>query len=43
MEKYGITFIRFTNKEIKYNMFGVILSLETKIEELKKEQNDLLI
>ena len=41
MEKYGITFIRFTNKEIKYNMFGVILSLETKIEELKKEQNDL--
>ena len=41
IEKYGITFIRFTNKEIKYNMFSVILSLETKIEELKKEQNDL--
>ena len=40
IEKYGVTFIRFSNKEIKYNMLSVISSLEAKIEELKKEQQD---
>ncbi|WP_236854622.1 endonuclease domain-containing protein [Capnocytophaga endodontalis] len=37
MEKYGLTFIRFSNEEIKTNMFSVVLSLESKIEELKRE------
>ena len=41
IEKYGVTFIRFTNKEIKYNMPDVIFSLDSKIEELKKGQNNL--
>ncbi|MDO5104710.1 endonuclease domain-containing protein [Capnocytophaga sp.] len=41
IEKYGITFIRFSNQEVKYNMLSVILSLEEKIEELKIEQENL--
>lgn len=41
MEKYGLTFIRFSNEEIKTNMFSVVLSLESKIEELKREKNIL--
>ncbi|GIJ94946.1 hypothetical protein CAPN002_21640 [Capnocytophaga stomatis] len=41
IEKYGVTFIRFSNEEVKYNMFSVILSLEEKIKELKKEQEDI--
>ncbi|MFJ1323492.1 endonuclease domain-containing protein [Capnocytophaga canis] len=41
IEKYGVTFIRFSNEEIKYNMFSVILSLEGKIKELKKEQENI--
>ena len=38
IEKYGVIFIRFSNEEIKNNMFSVILSLERKIEELKAER-----
>ena len=38
IEKYGVIFIRFSNEEIKNNMFSVILSLESKIEELKAER-----
>ena len=38
VEKYGVIFIRFSNEEIKNNMFSVILSLESKIEELKAER-----
>ena len=38
IEKYGVIFIRFSNEEIKNNMFSVILSLENKIEELKAER-----
>ena len=38
IEKYGVIFIRFSNEEIKNNMFSVILSLESKIEELKAEK-----
>ena len=38
MEKYGLTFIRFSNEEIKTSMFSVVLSLESKIEELKREK-----
>lgn len=41
MEKYGLTFVRFSNEEIKTNMFSVVLSLESKIEELKREKNTL--
>ena len=38
IEKYGVIFIRFSNEEIKNNMFSVILSLVSKIEELKAER-----
>ena len=38
IEKYGVIFIRFSNEEIKNNMFSVILSLESKREELKAER-----
>ena len=38
IEKYGVIFTRFSNEEIKNNMFSVILSLESKIEELKAER-----
>ena len=38
IEKYGVIFIRFSNEEIKNNMFSVILSLKSKIEELKAER-----
>ena len=41
MEKYGLTFIRFSNEEIKTSMFSVVLSSESKIEELKREKNIL--
>jgi len=34
LEKKGVTFIRFTNKELKYNMFNVLLTLEEKVNEL---------
>ena len=36
IEQRGITFIRFSNEDIKTNMFSVVLSLESKIDELKK-------
>ena len=36
IEQWGITFIRFSNGDIKTNMFSVVLSLESKIAELKK-------
>ena len=36
IEQWGITFIRFSNEDIKTNMFSVVLSLESKIAELKK-------
>ncbi|GAA0738868.1 endonuclease domain-containing protein [Gaetbulibacter jejuensis] len=34
LEKEGVVFIRFSDIEVKQNMFSVLLSLETKIEEL---------
>lgn len=36
IEQWGITFIRFSNEDIKTNMFSVVLSLESKIDKLKK-------
>ena len=41
IEKYGVIFIRFSNEEIKNNMFSVILSLESKIEELKENNTSI--
>jgi len=37
LEKEGVKFIRFSDAEIKNNMFSVLLSLETIIEELLNE------
>lgn len=34
LEKEGVTFIRFTNDEIKHHMFSVLLALEEKVKEL---------
>jgi len=36
IEGYGINFIRFSNEEIKKNMFSVLLALEEKIKELSE-------
>ena len=41
IEKWGVTFIRFSNEEIKTHMFSVILSLESKIEELKENNTSI--
>ena len=32
LESYGITFLRFTDLDIKKNMFSVLLSIEQKVE-----------
>ena len=37
LEKEGVKFIRFTDLEIKKEMFSVLHGLENKIEELKNE------
>lgn len=36
IEKYNIKFIRFSDADVKNNMFSVLLSLEVVINELKK-------
>ena len=36
LENYGISFLRFTEKEVKRDMRNVIRALEGKIEELRK-------
>nr|WP_314784007.1 DUF559 domain-containing protein [uncultured Capnocytophaga sp.] len=41
IEKWEVTFIRFSNEEIKTHMFSVILSLESKIEELKENNTSI--
>lgn len=38
LEKEGVQFLRFTNEEIKKELFSVLLVLEQKINELIKEQ-----
>ena len=35
LEKYGVEFLRFSDYDIKKNMFSVLLSLEAEIERLK--------
>ena len=37
LEKEGVKFIRFTDLEIKKEMFSVLHALESKIEELLNE------
>ena len=37
LEKLGVNFIRFDDKEVKRNMSMVLLALENKIEQLKEE------
>ena len=37
LEKLGVTFIRFSDLEVKNNMFSVLLILENEIEELLKK------
>lgn len=34
LEAYGVTFLRFSNEEIKKNMFSVLLIIEEKVKEL---------
>ena len=34
LEKYGVIFLRFTDLEVKKEMFSVMLQLEQKVEEL---------
>ena len=34
LEAYGVTFLRFTNEEVKKNMFSVLLVIEEKVKEL---------
>lgn len=36
LEIYGVRFIRFSDGEVKNNMFSVILALEEKVKELTK-------
>lgn len=36
LEEYGVKFLRFSNKEIKYHMFSVLLEIEEKVKELSK-------
>jgi len=37
LEKYGVTFLRFSNDEVKKNMFSVLLVIEETVDRLKKE------
>lgn len=37
LESLGVKFIRFEDKAVKQNMHYVLIALENKIEELKKE------
>ncbi|MEZ4968417.1 MAG: ribonuclease P protein component [Flavobacteriaceae bacterium] len=39
LEKYGVEFIRFTDNEIKQNIFSVVLALEEKVKECTKAKN----
>ena len=34
LEAYGVTFLRFSNEEVKKNMFSVLLVIEDKVKEL---------
>ncbi|WP_299109184.1 endonuclease domain-containing protein [uncultured Winogradskyella sp.] len=34
LEAYGVSFLRFSNEEVKKNMFSVLLVIEEKVKEL---------
>ena len=34
LEKYGVQFLRFSDVEVKNNMFSVLLTIEEKVKEL---------
>ena len=34
LEKYGVKFLRFSNDDVKKNMFSVLLVIEEKVKEL---------
>ena len=34
LEAYGVTFLRFSNEDVKTNMFSVLLVIEDKVKEL---------
>ncbi|MEP3838308.1 MAG: DUF559 domain-containing protein [Algibacter sp.] len=36
LEAYDVTFLRFSNEEIKKNMFSVLLVIEVTVKELKR-------
>ncbi len=36
IEAYGVTFLRFSNDEVKKNMFSVLLVIEEKVKELSE-------
>tara|TARA_R110000868_G_scaffold368532_1_gene631615 strand:+ start:489 stop:878 length:390 start_codon:yes stop_codon:yes gene_type:complete len=36
IEAYGVTFLRFSNEEVKKNMFSVLLVIEETVKELTK-------
>ena len=38
IEKYGVTFVRFSNEEINTNLFRVLSSLENIINTLKEDR-----
>lgn len=38
LENLGVSFIRFTDNEIKKEMFNVLLQLQQKIEEIEKSK-----
>lgn len=40
LEKEGVTFIRFTDEEVKKELLSVLLVLEEKIKEPLEEQNE---
>ena len=37
LEVYGVTFLRFSNEEVKKNMFSVLLVIEETVNNLKGE------
>ena len=38
IEKYGVTFVRFSNEQINTNLFGVLSSLESIVSTLRENR-----
>lgn len=41
LESYGITFLRFSEADVKHDMFNVLRTIETEIIELVKHNKDI--